>query len=47
MIGAWSRRGNIRLVDALYVELASQLGTVVITTDQRLARATTLAEAIR
>lgn len=44
--GAWSRRGNLRLTDALYVELASQLDAPVVTTDQRLARATPLAEAI-
>jgi len=43
--GAWSRRHRLRLVDALYVELAYRLDTVVITTDQRLARATPLAEA--
>lgn len=43
--GAWARRDQIRLVDALYVELASQLDTMVITTDQRLARATPLAVA--
>ena len=33
------------LADALYVELAAQLDTVVITTDRRLARATPLAVA--
>lgn len=33
------------LPDALYVELAARLGTVVVTTDQRLARATPLAVA--
>jgi predicted nucleic acid-binding protein len=44
--GAWARRGDLRLVDALYVELAHQLELPLITTDQRLARATPLAEAI-
>lgn len=46
LLGAWHRRGNLRLVDALYVELASQLDTIVITTDQRLAQATALAEVV-
>ena len=44
--GAWARRGRLRLLDALYVELASQLDIVVVTTDHRLARATDRAEAI-
>ncbi|MBB4686599.1 type II toxin-antitoxin system VapC family toxin [Amycolatopsis jiangsuensis] len=44
--GAWSRRADLRLTDALYVELAARLRTVVLTTDRRLARATTLAEEI-
>lgn len=42
--GAWGRRGDIRLVDALYVELAVRLHVKVLTTDRRLARATPLAE---
>jgi predicted nucleic acid-binding protein len=37
--GAWGRRGRLRLLDALYVELADQLGAVVVTTDHRLVRA--------
>jgi predicted nucleic acid-binding protein len=37
--GAWSRRLNVRLVDALYVELAEQLRVPLITTDARLAKA--------
>lgn len=45
VLGAWARRGSIRLADALYVELAAQLDTVVVTTDHRLARATPLAVA--
>jgi len=35
--GAWSRRNTLRLVDALYVELAEQLRARLITTDGRLA----------
>jgi predicted nucleic acid-binding protein len=45
LVGAWSRRDSLQLADALYVELAAQLDTVVITTDRRLARATPLAVA--
>lgn len=44
--GAWARRIDLRLVDALYVELAAQLQAPLVTTDQRLARATPLAEGI-
>jgi predicted nucleic acid-binding protein len=44
--GAWRRRADIRLLDALYVELAHQLAAPLITTDHRLARATPLAEPI-
>ena len=39
LAGAWQRRGRLRLLDALYIELAEQLDTLVITTDRRLARA--------
>lgn len=45
LVGAWRRRDGLRLADALYVELAAQLDTVVVTTDRRLARATPLAVA--
>lgn len=45
ILGAWARRANLSLADALYVELADQLETVVVTTDLRLARATPLAVA--
>ena len=44
--GAWARQGNLRVSDALYVELAIRLDVPLITTDHRLARATTHAEAI-
>jgi predicted nucleic acid-binding protein len=37
--GAWRRRKSLRLSDALYVELAEQLGLELVTTDRRLARA--------
>lgn len=39
LAGAWARRGDTRLADALYLELAALLDTVVVTTDRRLARA--------
>ena len=45
--GAWSRRADLRLVDALYVELAASLDIRVLTTDLRLSRACpVIAEAI-
>lgn len=46
LAGAWSRRGSLRISDAYYVELASRLGVPLITTDRRLARATTIAEVL-
>jgi predicted nucleic acid-binding protein len=46
LLGAWALRNELRLVDGLYVELARQLGLRLITTDQRLARATPIAHAI-
>jgi len=46
LLGAWTLRQELRLVDALYVELARQLRLPLITTDHRLARATPIAEAI-
>jgi predicted nucleic acid-binding protein len=40
LTGAWARRENQRLVDALYSELATSLDSVpLLTTDARLARA--------
>jgi predicted nucleic acid-binding protein len=39
LTGAWRRRGNLRLVDALYVELANQLDMLIVTTDRGLASA--------
>lgn len=35
--GAWALRHNLRLVDALYVELADQLDASIATTDAGLA----------
>jgi predicted nucleic acid-binding protein len=36
LAGAWRRRDDLRLADALYVELASSLGLRLVTTDTRL-----------
>jgi len=44
MAGAWQRRDDFRLTDALYVELASSLEVRVISTDARLARASDLVD---
>ncbi|MEO6651783.1 MAG: type II toxin-antitoxin system VapC family toxin [Ilumatobacteraceae bacterium] len=38
LLGAWARCDNSRLADALYIELAAELDTVVVTSDLRLAR---------
>jgi predicted nucleic acid-binding protein len=46
LLGSWTLRHRLRLVDGLYVELARQLGLRLITTDQRLARAAPIAETI-
>lgn len=46
LAGAWSRRDILRLTDALYVELAETAGLVLLTTDERLARAWPSAHAI-
>jgi predicted nucleic acid-binding protein len=37
--GAWSRRHQMRLADALYVELAATRKAVLVTTDRRLRAA--------
>lgn len=42
--GAWSRRENFRLADALNVELAERLNAQLLTADRSLARAFNLAE---
>ena len=44
--GAWRRRANLQLADALYVELGQRLRLPVITTDRRLAAAVPSAELI-
>ena len=47
LAGAWKRRENLRLLDALYTELATTLDeAVLITTNARLARAEPRAELI-
>jgi predicted nucleic acid-binding protein len=42
--GAWQRRHSLRLVDALYVELAERVEAPIITVDARLAAAAPMAE---
>ena len=44
LTGAWGRRGDLRLVDALYVELAERLDAPIISTDDRLVAAAARAE---
>lgn len=46
LAGAWSRRDSLRVTDAFYVELAHKADLVLLTTDQRLARAWPSADAI-
>jgi predicted nucleic acid-binding protein len=36
LIGTWSRRHQLRLVDALYIQLAAVLDLPLVTTDRRL-----------
>lgn len=45
LLGAWDRRHQLRLADALYVELASSLGLPLVTTDGRL-HAVTVADIV-
>lgn len=44
--GAWRRRHNLRLVDALYAQLADDLGVALVTTDAGLATATANGELV-
>jgi predicted nucleic acid-binding protein len=44
--GAWRRRHNLRLVDALYVELATALDAPIITVDAGLVAAAPMAEGV-
>lgn len=46
LLGAWAAREQLRLVDALYVELSGVLSAVLLTTDARLARAYASAELV-
>lgn len=46
VLGAWERRRNLRLVDALYVELAEHLDAPLVTTDHRLAASAAVAELV-
>ena len=43
--GAWARRHQLRLADALYVELAAARGAPLVTTDRRL-RDTPMADVV-
>lgn len=36
LLGAWARRHQLRLADAVYVELATSLDLPLVTTDRRL-----------
>lgn len=45
LLGAWARRHQLRLADALYVELATRQGWSLVTTDRRL-RNTPAAEVV-
>lgn len=42
--GAWDRRDELGLADALYVELAERLGASIISTDDRLVASAPRAE---
>jgi predicted nucleic acid-binding protein len=44
--GAWAMHHNVRLVDALYIELANQLDATILTTDSGMATAAPKAEHI-
>jgi predicted nucleic acid-binding protein len=46
LAGAWAARDQLRLVDALYVELCTKLGARLLTTDARLARTSATAELV-
>ena len=46
LAGAWAGRERLRLVDALYVELANSLEATLLTTDARLARQSATAELV-
>jgi predicted nucleic acid-binding protein len=44
LVGAWDRREELSLADALYVELAERLDAPIISTDDRLVAAAPRAE---
>jgi len=46
LAGAWAARDQLRLVDALYVELSNALTATLVTTDSRLARVSPAAELV-
>jgi predicted nucleic acid-binding protein len=46
LLGAWLRRHNLRLVDALYVELAEVIDATLLTTDSGLATASARTELV-
>jgi len=46
LAGAWQRRHNLRLVDALYVELATHIEAPIVTVDAGLSVAAPMAERI-
>lgn len=47
VMGAWRRRGHMRVADALYVELGMRIGVAVVTTDAGMAAAASNVELIR
>lgn len=46
LAGAWAARERLRLVDALYVELANSLRATLLTTDAQLSRQCATAELV-
>lgn len=46
LAGAWALHHNVRLVDALYIELADQLDATIVTTDSGIASASPHADHI-
>lgn len=44
LVGTWAAREQLRLVDALYVQLSGALTAALLTTDARLSRACAAAE---
>jgi predicted nucleic acid-binding protein len=47
LASAWDLRGNVRLVDALYLALAAELGAPLLTLDRGLASASVEAELLQ